>query len=182
MRRSVALLAVATLLPLLGGMPVAHAAPGLAACTIGGTITFAPSPATPTEGTWRVGPATIDCQGTINALDRILGTGPFRASGTYGPAPSNTGSCLHSVGSGEVDYTLPTTLGPFRIVEPHAFTLVGAGVFDTPSLGGTFQVRPPYDGDCVTTPVTRAGFLAEGLLIRQVSGPFTTPPGGETTP
>jgi hypothetical protein len=44
--------------------------------------------------------------------------------------------------------------------------LVGAGVFDTPTLHGPFQVSPPYDGDCLTKPVSRASFVAQVLLYR----------------
>jgi hypothetical protein len=73
---------------------------------------------------------------------------------------------MHHVGTGKVDYMIPTSEADVRIQEPHDFVLAGAGAFTTPSLRGTFQITPPYEGDCVTRPVTRATFIAQAVLLR----------------
>lgn len=44
--------------------------------------------------------------------------------------------------------------------------MAGTGAFSTPTLRGTFQVTPPYDGDCQTTPLTKALFFAEASMVR----------------
>lgn len=152
-------------LPIVGTVSTAEATGG-AACTITGTINFEPSPVTPAEGTWRIEPAVIDCRGLFRSWDRILGPGVFAGSGAYTTLPTSEGSCLHNIGSGTVDYWIPTTEADVHINEEHNFVLAGAGVFLTPTLRGTFQVTPPYDGDCVTKPVTRALFLAEASMVR----------------
>lgn len=90
----------------------------------------------------------------------------FAGSGTYQAFPPGTGTCLHSVASGTVEYGFPTTAYDIRLVEPHSYALAAAGVFTTPSLKGTFQVSPPCDGDCVTKPVPTALFVAQASLLR----------------
>ena len=141
-------------------------ATGTAACTISGTITFTHSELTSTEGSWAISPAVISCQGPYNGYERVTGPGQFAGAGTYQAFPAGTGTCLHSIGSGTVEYGFPTTAYDIRLVEPHSYALAGAGAFTTPSLKGTFQVLPPYDGDCLTKPVTTALFVAEASLLR----------------
>jgi hypothetical protein len=153
------------LLPLIGLAPSADATGG-AFCTISGTINFVPSGAVPTQGTWSIDPALISCQGIFRAYERITGPGRFTGSGVYSEIPGGSGSCLQHVGSGTVDYMVPTSAADVHINEAHEFVLVGAGAFSTPSLNGSFQVTPPYEGDCVTGPVTKANFVAQGLLVR----------------
>ena len=161
------------LLPILGSVPPADAA-GVAACTITGTITFSSSAApAPREGVWTIAPAVIDCHGMFNTWERILGPGSFTGSGTFTMAPHGGGACVQHVGSGTVDYRIPTSEQDVHLVERQTFALAGAGSFRTPSLGGTFQLAPPHDGerDCMTEPVTRALFVAQALLAR-----FRRPP------
>ena len=150
---------------LVGWIPPANAT-GTALCTISGTITFSHSEMTSTTGTWTIGPAMINCQGPYNGYERVTGPGSFAGAGTYRAFPDGTGTCLHSVGTGTVQYGFPTTAYDIRLVEPSDYALVGAGAFTSPSLKGTFQVAPPYNGDCVTTPVTSALFVAQGWLLR----------------
>jgi hypothetical protein len=152
-------------LALVGWVPPAGAT-GAAVCTISGTISFSHSELTSTEGTWTIGPAMINCQGPYNGYERIIGPGRFAGTGTYRAFPDGTGTCLHSVGSGTVEYGFPTTAYDIRLVEPNNYTLAGVGTFSTPSLKGTFEVTPPYDGDCVTKPVTTALFVAQASLLR----------------
>lgn len=137
---------------------------GLGVCKLSGTIVFSFS--TANEGRWSIGDGIVDCQGLIAARRRILGPGPFKGSGSFTGVPDGGGACLHQAGSGTVDYTLPTSGGDILISEPEAYTLVGAGAFTTPTLRGIFELQPPYDGDCVTKPVTSALFVGEARLYR----------------
>jgi hypothetical protein len=164
MRSLAALLGL--VLPAVPGLaPAAHAM-GAGGCTITGTINFAPGPAGAERGRWTIEPAVISCQGLFRAKHRITGPGAFIGSGTYAEVSDGTGTCLHSIGSGQVDYLIPTSEATVRIQEPHEFVFAGAGAFTTPSLRGTFEGTPPYDGDCVTEPVTRATFVAQALMLR----------------
>jgi hypothetical protein len=152
-------------LTLVGFIPPAEAT-GTAACVISGTITFSHSALTTTDGFWTIGPAVINCQGPYNGYERITGPGRFAGSGTYTAFPYGSGTCLHSIGKGTVEYGFPTTAYDIRLVEPTSYTLAGAGTLSSPSLKGSFEVTPPYDGDCVTKPVTTALFVAQGWLLR----------------
>jgi hypothetical protein len=158
----------------LGFTPTADAV-GYGACTIVGSISF--SSQTPGTGTWAIGPATLDCQGIVGKRARITGRGPLNGSGAYKTlAP---GACLPQQGTGKVEYAIPTEGGVIKVSEAASDTLAGAGVFDTPTLHGTFQVAPPYDGDCVTKPLSRATFVAQVALYRY---PREFPPGGPPGP
>jgi hypothetical protein len=154
-------------LPLVGPAPEADAlATGV--CTITGTINFDPSKPPSADGAWSIGPAAITCQGLSKGPERFLGQGPFVGSGSYTVLPTGTGGCLHQVGEGTVEYTVPTSGNPLHVKEAHQFVMAGAGSFTTPSLRGSFAETPPFEGDCVTTPVTRATFLATAVLAREV--------------
>ena len=155
----------------VGFVPAASGLGG-AVCAIGGTITFAPpsaGAAAGSPGAWNIGPAQIECNGAINGY-RISGTGPFTGSGTYSSPPEAAGSpcghLVHHVGIGNVDYLMRSAAMIYRVRESKRFVLAGAGEFSTPSLRGAIQLLPPYDGDCVTKPITRATFLAQGRYLR----------------
>jgi hypothetical protein len=170
MRRFVAVLAV-VVLPVLGLSSTAGAIEE-GACTISGTITF--SSQSPSAGVWTIGPAVIDCQGLVAARRLITGRGPLAGSGSFAALAPGDSACLRQAGSGTLEYKIPTTAGDIVISEPENHTLAGIGVFNTPRLHGSFQVAPPYDGDCVTKPVSRATFLAQVVLYgypRQLPGP-----------
>ena len=118
-------------------------------------------------GRWTIDPAVIDCFGLYNGYRRFNGPGSFTGTGSYTALPFGKGPCLHQAGTGTVDYRFPTTGDDIHLVEPQDYTLVGAaGTFTTPSLRGTFQITPPWDGDCITKPLTTALFLAEVTLVR----------------
>lgn len=173
MKRFVAALSVLGM-AVLGFTPTAGAV-GYGACTIVGTISF--SSQTPSTGTWAIGPAILDCQGIVGKRARITGRGPLSGSGTYNAlAP---GACFPQQGTGKVDYAIPTASGLIQVSETASDTLAGAGVFNTPTLNGTFQVPPPYDGDCVTKPLRRATFVAQVVLYRY---PREFPPSGPPGP
>jgi hypothetical protein len=154
----------------LGFVPAANGLGG-AACVISGTITFAPPSAEApagSPGSWDIGPGQIQCNGIINGY-RIWGTGPFTGSGTYTSLPvagSTCGHLVHHVGMGNVDYLMRSAAMLFRMRETKRFVLAGAGEFSTPSLRGALQLLPPYDGDCVTKPITRATFVAQARYLR----------------
>jgi len=160
-------------LPIVQFPPTADAV-GIGGCTITGTVHF--SPPKGSEGQWSIEGGVIDCQGIIAARRRILAPGPFKGSGSYTALPDGGGACLHQAGSGTLDYRIPTSGGDILISEPIAYTLVGAGSFTTQTLRGTFELKPPYDGDCVTKPVSSASFVAEALLYRYARE-LPTPPG-----
>jgi hypothetical protein len=151
------------LVPLIGLTPGAEATGG-AFCAISGSINLVPSDAVPGHGTWSVDPAIIDCRGIFRGYERITGPAGFSGSGTY-TSIQDGGGCLQHVGTGKIDYMIPTTEADVHIVERHEFVLAGAGTFRTPSLNGSFQATAPYEGDCLTGPV-QATFVAQGLLVR----------------
>jgi hypothetical protein len=168
MKRSMAVLSGLVLSALVVPAPPADAVGG-ALCTISGTISFAPPSDVSGQGAWTIGPAAINCEGAVNGY-HFLGQGPFEGSGSYTGLPAGGGSCLNQVGTGTVDYTVQTAAMDHHIRESQRFTLAGAGEFTTPSLRGTLALMPPYDGDCVTKPVTRATFVAQGLMPK--TAPF----------
>ncbi len=157
--------------PFVVTVPAAEAIGG-AACTITGTINFLPPPAGTAEGQWTIGPAAITCVGALNGY-HFYGQGPFSGSGSYTGLPAGTGSCFHYLGTGAVDYVMRTGAMVHRIREAKRFTLAGAGAFVTPSLRGGLALAPPYEGDCVTKPLTRATFVAEAVLAK--TAPFFLP-------
>lgn len=165
MKRLIAFVAALALVPLVGFVPKAEAI-GTGACTISGTIAFEPPNGPYLRGVWTIRPGAIDCKGLYKRRDYFTGQGPFTGTGTYTVLPSGTGTCLHQVGEGNVDYTFRTTNGIYRVQEKSDFVLAGAGKFATPSINGSFVIPPPYEGDCITTPVTRATFIAQVVLAR----------------
>lgn len=164
MGRSVAVLVGLALAFVVGPVPAAEAV-GVGACTIGGTITFTPSGQTPGQGTWAIAPGVIQCRGQFNTYEYMVRTGEFAGSGTYTSVSSAEVGCFRELGTGTVDYWIPTDKQDAHVVEPYAFLLAGAGAFTTPTLRGAFQITT-YDGNCVTGPVTKASFLAQVTLFR----------------
>ena len=169
MKRFIAVLTVVGS-AVVGFTPTADAV-GYGACALAGTISFVPE--SPTKGTWSISPAILDCQGVIGKRARIIGRGPFRGSGTY-TALLPGDACLRQTGTGKVEYEIPTASGTIKVNEAATHTLAGAGVLDTPSLHGMFQLPPPYNGDCVSKPLSRATFVAQLVLYRN---PRQFPPG-----
>ena len=168
--RRILLLGAVVATSVVGFVPAASGLGG-AVCVISGTISFAPPSAganADSPGAWNIGPAQIQCNGIINGY-RIWGTGPFTGSGTYTSPPAAGSTCghlVHHVGMGNVDYLMRSAAMLFRVREAKRFVLAGAGEFSTPSLRGAIQLLPPYDGDCVTKPITRATFVAQGRYLR----------------
>jgi hypothetical protein len=153
----------------VGSVPAADAIGG-AACTITGTISFLPPSDVSGRGAWSIDPAAINCQGAVNGY-HFLGQGPFTGSGSSTGIPADGGACLHQVGTGTVEYTIQTAAMDHHIRESWTrFTLAGAGAFTTPSLRGSLALLPPYDGDCVTKPVTKATFVAQAFMPK--TAPF----------
>src|SRR4051794_32636468 len=138
----------------VGFVPPAHAVGG-ATCVIGGTITLSAPSMTTGAGTWEISPGLIECNGVVNGY-RIWGSGPFSGQGTYSALPPAGGPCLHQTGIGMVDYTFQSGAMVFHRQETQRFVLVGGGAFTTPTVRGTLQLAPPYQGDCLTRPLTRA--------------------------
>lgn len=166
-----AVLAGLVLTLVVGPAPAADAV-GVGVCTITGTITFTPAGEKTETGTWGIAPAVIQCRGQFNTYELMLSQGSFEGAGSYTTLPSGEGGCLRQLGAGTVDYWIPTDKQDVHVKEPHTFVLAGAGAFITPTLRGVFQI-PTYDGNCLTTPVTKAVFLAEVTLFRLSAGDFT---------
>ena len=103
----------------------------------------------------------------------MLKHGAFTGSGSYRDLPSGEGGCLQELGTGTVDYWIPTEKQDVHVKEPYSFVLAGAGVFTTPTLRGVIP-DPAHDGNCLTSPSPKALFLAETALVR-VSGADFTP-------
>ena len=163
MKRVVAVLSV-LMLPVLHAAPAAEAGFGVGTCVINGKIKFSPAMAGSGQGRWETESATIECHGVIYGLARILGRGPFYGSGTMGPLSAGTGPCMLDLGPGDIDYTIPTTMGDLRIIEPIA---AGLGVFTSRNMSGSFQLFPPYEGGCAVNPLGRATFMGEGIFTRR---------------
>jgi hypothetical protein len=165
-RRLLILLSAIVPTVVTGFVPPAHALGG-AACLISGTISFSkPSAAAATgdSGTWAIGPGQITCNGIIKGF-RIFGSGPFTGSGTYETLPVGTGPCLQHTGTGTVDYIMRSGAMVWHMQEAQKFVLAAAGEIATPTLRGPAKLAPPYEGDCVTKPVTRAFFAAEVVMV-----------------
>ena len=171
MGRSVAVLAGLAMALLLAPVPPAHAV-GVGACTIGGTISFKPSEQAAGQGTWTIAPGAIHCRGQFNTYEYMTRQGEFAGSGTYTSASSSEVGCFRELGTGTVDYWIPTDKQDIHVVEPYAFLLAGAGAFTTPTLRGTFQITS-FDGNCVTGPVNNASFLAQVTLFRGSFADYT---------
>jgi hypothetical protein len=171
-RRSVGVLAGLIMAVVIGPAPAADAV-GAGACTITGTINFAPAGAGSEIGLWDISPAQIACRGQFNTYELMLKQAGFSGKGSYTTLPSGEGGCLRELGTGTVDYWIPTEKQDVHVVEPNAFLLAGAGAFTTPTLKGVFQI-PAYDQNCLTSAVTKATFLAEVTLVRVSAADYTT--------
>ena len=171
MGRSVAVVACLALALLVGPTPQAEAF-GVGACTIGGTINFTPTEATPGQGTWTIAPGTIQCRGQFNTYEYMVRHGEFAGEGTYTSAASAETGCFRELGTGTVDYWITTDTQDIHVAEPYAVLLSGAGAFTTPTLRGVFQITT-YDGTCVTGPVSKASFLAQVTLFRESLADWT---------
>lgn len=161
-----AVLSLLALTVVVGPAPRADAI-GAAPCTITGTIRFTPAATGPDQGTWDIAPAVIHCRGIFNVIARmgehITGHGSFTGTGSY-VVRHNQGGCLPELGSGTVDYWIPTDHQDVHMQEANTFLLTGAGAFTTETLYGTFQTL--YEGNCLVAPVTRALFVAEVSMVR----------------
>lgn len=172
MRRSVGVLVGLTMAAVVAPAPAADAV-GAGACTISGTISFQPIGGAGSDvGAWDISPAQIACRGQFNTYELMLKQASFSGTGSYTTLPSGEGGCLRELGTGTVDYWIPTEKQDVHVVEPNAFLLAGVGAFTTPTLKGVFQI-PAYDGNCLTNSVTKATFLAEVTLFRHSGADWT---------
>lgn len=181
MVRRLVLLLSAIVVAFVGFVPAPAQALGAAACVISGTITFEGPSATAATGEWNLAPGQITCNGIIKGY-RIFGSGPFTGSGTYEALPVTGAACLQLVGTGEVDYIMRSGAMVWHMREAQRFLLAGAGEIATPTLRGPAKLAPPYEGDCVTEPVTRAFFAAEVVMVNHhgtiLPSPAGRPDGG----
>lgn len=170
-RRSVVVMAVAVLVSATGvmqpagGQDVTH-------CTFSFEVTLSPGlSSSGTSGTHsssgEVG--ILDCDGPVNGHEPT-GAGTIGDEGRYGTADPDT-CASGGEGDGVDTITVPTADGPQRILSDFTFTYgdlstkggVVHGEFTGTRFSGTFEFTPTA-GDCVTSPVTRAAVIGEGLL------------------
>jgi hypothetical protein len=144
--------------------PPAAEARGVAVCAINGTIIFRANPQHPNQGTWETRRGTIECQGVIYGLARFLGRGPFFGSGTYATLPDGLAPCTWDLGPGNIDYSIPTSMGDVRVIEP---VTAGAGMFASKTMTGTFQLLPPIADGCVPFGTGQASLVAQGVFTRR---------------
>jgi hypothetical protein len=178
------LILFSAIVPLVVGFITPAHALGGAACLITGTMTFSrPSAAVATgdSGTWNISPGQITCNGIIKGY-RIYGAGPFTGSGTYAALPVGGGPCLQHVGTGMVDYVMRSGAMVWHMQESQQFVLAAAGKLATPTLRGPAKLAPPYEGDCVTKPVTRALFAAEVVMVNHHGTLLPVPDGSADGP
>jgi len=148
---------------------------------ISGTISFERPSAAATTGQWNLAPGQITCNGIIKGY-RIFGSGPFTGSGTYEALPVAGAACLQLVGTGMVDYVMRSGAMVWHMQEEQRFLLAGAGEIATPTLRGPAKLAPPYEGDCVTKPVTRAFFAAEVVMVNHHGTILPVPSGSAEGP
>ena len=146
-----------------------HAA-GQTTCDFQADYTISPGLSTsPSSGnvTTNGDTGTITCNGPVNGKDPT-GPGKIGVTGRYG---TKSGETCQSGGGGDfvANFTVPTSSGPQSVRVIGTFTYGGIqgglfnGQFQGDRMSGTFQVRPTQ-GDCVTSPMTKAHATEKGTL------------------
>jgi hypothetical protein len=141
-----------------------RAAHDLAVCTGDFEVSISPGLSlTPGSATYTTdGDAgTFACVGFI-AGKQVTGAGTLAAAGVFGLF---TGAvCPQGVGGGTFFLTVPTTDGPMKVMSDYTFSWAGpAGALTGSTMSGTFEFTP-IEGDCISTPVTRATIHTRGVL------------------
>lgn len=127
----------------------------------------------PSSGTFTTNGETgsITCDGPVNGY-QPTGVGHRGEQGNYGINGPDT--CA-SGGEGDMalSFTIPTTGGDQRITDTGTFTygpLEGGGTYGgtytSKRMRSTFQVTP-LEGDCATSPITRAHVRCEEWLLNE---------------
>jgi hypothetical protein len=115
------------------------------------------------------GLGTIDCDGPVNG-HLATGTGTLGEDGPYGTADPDT--CQAGGEGTGIDYlTIPTAAGPQKIASEFAVTFgklsneggLFHGEFTGTRFTGTFEFSA-LEGDCVTSPVTKARVVGRGVI------------------
>jgi hypothetical protein len=124
----------------------------------------------PSTGThFSDGLGALDCDGLVNG-HQVTGTGTLGEDGPYGT--DDPDSCQSGGEASGTDHlTVPTADGPQRIDSEFTATYgklsnkggLFHGEFTGTRFTGTFEFRA-LEGDCVTTPVTKAHFSGEGII------------------
>ena len=169
-RRSVVVVALA-LLGAGGGMQPVGGQEGTH-CTFSFDVIITPGLSMEgTSGTHSSGGETgvMECHGPINGSDPT-GAGTIGDEGAYGTEDPDT-CASGGEGTGTDTITIPTVDGTQRIISEFTFTYgelstkggVVHGQFTGTRFTGTFEFTP-VEGDCVTSPVTRAAVTGEGII------------------
>jgi hypothetical protein len=136
----------------------AHAADG-AICTVSHPLMLSPglTLAPGQHGLTNNSVGTVDCLGSLDGHQIV-------ASGSLTEAGNLTGTCLQGTGSAEIQMRIPTNAGTVRVSEKYTFQYVGIlGTFSGPVFSGAFEFLP-QSGDCLLTPLTQVGVLAQGTI------------------
>ena len=153
-----------------GGLQPATGAEG-AYCTVTWVIVIDPGLSMePSTGTHRSdGVTALHCDGSVNG-HRVTGPGRFSQDGPYGTDDPDT--CQSGGEATGIDrLTIPTADGPqqidseFKAVFGKLSNQGGLfhGEFSGTRFSGTFEFRV-LEGDCVTTPITRAEVISKGII------------------
>jgi hypothetical protein len=115
------------------------------------------------------GLGTIDCDGPVNGHP-ATGSGTLGEDGPYGTEDPD--SCMAGGEGTGIDYlTIPTANGPQKIASEFTVTFgklsneggLFHGEFTGSRFNGTFEFRA-LEGDCVTSPVTKAAVRGQGVI------------------
>lgn len=178
------LLASTAILPPFAGSPAGAAgtsaeqfpkSPQDTHCLAEFDITFSPGVSNaPSSGTFTSHgeTGTMHCDGPVNGKP-VTGTGSRGETGRYGLDGPNTCTKLDGRGDAAFSLTMPTADGDEHIADLATITygpLQGGGVLggtlESKRMYGTFQVTP-IEGDCVTTPITRAHVRCEEWIVNE---------------
>jgi hypothetical protein len=144
-------------------------------CTFAYAVTLSPGLSVqPSTGTVSTDGPTgkLDCDGPVNGRE-ARGAGTIGIDGHYGLDGGD--SCASGFagggdGAGSSTLTVPTRGEDQRVTDTYALTYgqpssrgVISGTFHGDRYSGTFSLYP-LEGDCVTSPITRALLTGEGVL------------------
>jgi hypothetical protein len=166
-------LVVVVALALLGAGGVLQPATGAEGtpCTFDFVIVLDPGLSMePSTGShYSEGLGTINCDGPVNG-QVANGTGTLGEDGPYGT--DDPDSCMAGGEGTGTDYlTIPTANGPQKIASEFTVTFgklsneggLFHGEFTGTRFTGTFEFSP-LEGDCVTSPVTKASVRGKGFV------------------
>ena len=141
---------------------VSGAAPAPTVCDFTLEVLISPGLSlTPGSATYQGEGGTVVCVGPVGG-QQTTGAGTLSGAGVLGLF---TGAvCPQGVGGGTFSLSIPTSEGQVEQTDDSTFNWAGsAGELSGERISTTFELTP-LDGDCVSTPVTRAVIHMRGIL------------------